>query len=198
MNRPDPHVHRPGAHAHRPDVHTPRPDLDVEVDLDGRLTDLLMLAARGLRGQLRPPAGCTPGEGAADDLPPHLVRALRVFAHSDGLRASELARHLRVAPRSATEMVDGLQERGLVTREPDPTDRRATLVRATSQAEAVLAEAAERRRDAGRAVFARLEEGDRRELARLLGLVVEAEEQTGQARGHRPGDPGDHPGASLR
>ena len=47
------------------------------------------------------------------------------------MRPGALAEHLRIAPRSATEVVDDLQERGLVERAPDPADRRATLVRLT-------------------------------------------------------------------
>jgi DNA-binding MarR family transcriptional regulator len=51
-----------------------------------------------------------------------------------------LAADLRVTPRTITALVDGLASTGFVTREPHPTDRRATLVtftgkgRATAQA----------------------------------------------------------------
>jgi DNA-binding MarR family transcriptional regulator len=51
-----------------------------------------------------------------------------------------LAADLRVTPRAITALVDGLAASGFVTREPHPSDRRATLVtftergRATAQA----------------------------------------------------------------
>ena len=43
-----------------------------------------------------------------------------------------LADALGVTPRNITGLVDGLVESGHVTREPHPTDRRATLVTPTS------------------------------------------------------------------
>lgn len=42
-----------------------------------------------------------------------------------------LADALSVAPRTVTSLVDALAETGFVTREPHPTDRRATLVTLT-------------------------------------------------------------------
>ncbi|SFT65433.1 DNA-binding transcriptional regulator, MarR family [Geodermatophilus amargosae] len=60
-----------------------------------------------------------------------------------------LADALGVSARNVTGLVDGLAEAGLVTREPHPTDRRATLVTLTPRAEALLTEMA-----AGRAGLA--------------------------------------------
>lgn len=45
----------------------------------------------------------------------------------------ELADALRVSPRTITGLIDGLVATGFVTREPHPTDRRATLVTFTEQ-----------------------------------------------------------------
>ena len=45
-------------------------------------------------------------------------------AHEGGIRSSELAALLHLAPRSATEVIDALESKGLVARSPDPTDRR--------------------------------------------------------------------------
>ena len=53
-----------------------------------------------------------------------------------------LAEALGVSARNVTGLVDGLAEAGLVTREPHPTDRRATLVTLTDRAERLLAEMA--------------------------------------------------------
>jgi DNA-binding MarR family transcriptional regulator len=67
---------------------------------------------------------------AEHDVTPSQVRAIRVLsAHDDGgVRSSELAQHLKIAPRSATEVVDALESKGLVTRTRDTEDRRAVLV----------------------------------------------------------------------
>jgi DNA-binding MarR family transcriptional regulator len=53
-----------------------------------------------------------------------------------------LADALKVSPRNVTGLVDGLVADGLVTREPHPTDRRATLVSLTGRGAATLAEMA--------------------------------------------------------
>jgi DNA-binding MarR family transcriptional regulator len=50
-----------------------------------------------------------------------------------------LADALGVSARNVTGLVDGLVEAGLVTREPHPTDRRATLVTPTARADELLA-----------------------------------------------------------
>ena len=52
----------------------------------------------------------------------------------DGLRMGELARRARLAKQTMTTMVRLMERDGLVTREPDPDDRRATLVLLTPRA----------------------------------------------------------------
>jgi DNA-binding MarR family transcriptional regulator len=53
------------------------------------------------------------------------LRSLRAIAASDGgMLTSILARHLRSAPPTVTRIVDGLVDRKLVERLPDPDDRR--------------------------------------------------------------------------
>jgi hypothetical protein len=50
------------------------------------------------------------------DVTPSQARALAVLRRGGAQRLGELAEHLRIAPRSATEVVDALAERGLVER----------------------------------------------------------------------------------
>ena len=71
----------------------------------------------------------------------HQARALTIIGrHSRGgeLRPSDLARRLGIAPRSATEVVDALQDKGLVQRTPSPTDRRATVLSVTPAGQDLL------------------------------------------------------------
>ena len=154
--------------------------------------ELLNQAVRSLRRNWAAELG-------AWDLSPHQARALRVIAESDGTRPSDLARALRIAPRSATEVVDDLAAKGLVRREPSPSDRRAVLVLLTDQGrdrflEEIfgLAEPAQdlvvMLTDQGRAVsdqvrrareanserfFARLSERDRADLGRILRRLMD-------------------------
>jgi DNA-binding MarR family transcriptional regulator len=109
------------------------------------------------------------------DISPSQARALRVLAHHDGARLSELAEHLHIAARSATEVVDGLEAKGLVQRRADPHDRRATLVALTSRG-AELNEAVGTARGAqAERLFDQLSATDRAHLGRILRkLTVES------------------------
>ena len=130
------------------------------------LGDLLMRAARTLRRRFG--AVLAPW-----DLSPHQARALRVVSAGDGVRLSELAEALRIAPRSATEVADGLQERGLVERAADPSDRRAVVLTATAAGRQVQREVDDARAADSAELFARLSAADRAELARILRSLTD-------------------------
>lgn len=99
---------------------------------------------------------------------PSQSRALNVLGRQEALRLNELAEQLRIAPRSATEVVDDLQARGLVERRSDPADRRATLVALTEPGrDALRAIEAARRAEADR-FFSDLSPDDRAQLSRIL------------------------------
>jgi DNA-binding MarR family transcriptional regulator len=130
------------------------------------LGDLLMRAARTLRRRFG--AVLAPW-----DLSPHQARALRVVGSGDGVRLSELAEALRIAPRSATEVADGLQERGLVERAADPTDRRAVVLTVTEAGRQVQREVDDARAADAQELFGRLSAADRAELARILRALTD-------------------------
>ena len=105
------------------------------------------------------------------DITPAHLRALRVLNRHGTMRLSAISDHLHIAPRTATEVVDALEDRDLVRRLADPGDRRATLVEVTEHGAEVLAEIrATRGPEAGR-VFARLSPADRAELASILSKL---------------------------
>ena len=104
------------------------------------------------------------------DITPAQLRALRMLRRHGIMRLSELSDRLRIAPRSATEVVDALEAQGLVQRRPDPGDRRATLVEVTDDGSGVLD--AIRGSEAER-VFGRLTPADRSHLARILRKLRE-------------------------
>ena len=102
------------------------------------------------------------------DITPSHLRALRVLSRRGMMRLSELSESLHIAPRSATEVVDALQARGLVQRRPDPGDRRATLVEVTERGAGVLDAIRAARGTETERAFGRLSETDRAQLARIL------------------------------
>jgi DNA-binding MarR family transcriptional regulator len=102
------------------------------------------------------------------DINPSQFRALRVLNHHGAIRLSDLSGRLHIAPRSATEVVDALESRGLVERRPDPSDRRATLAELTEHGTTVLGGIRAARGTEAERVFDRLSPADRDHLARIL------------------------------
>jgi len=105
-------------------------------------------------------------------LSPHQAIALRTAEAGDGDRVSDLAARLRIAPRSATEVVDTLEERGLVERCPAPQDRRAVLVRVTDAGRELADQVEQARHETQQAMFDRLDEGEQQELKQLLRTLI--------------------------
>jgi len=106
------------------------------------------------------------------DITPGQARALAVLSHHDEpVRLSDLADRLHIAPRSTTEVVDGLQERGLVERRPDPTDRRATLIAVTDEGVKVADAIRLARQADAEAFFGTLSPADRAHLGRILNQL---------------------------
>ncbi|WP_158564336.1 MarR family winged helix-turn-helix transcriptional regulator [Jiangella anatolica] len=132
----------------------------------GHIADLLTSANRRLRRASKDElerAGVTPSQW----------RVLRLLQRAGApLRVVDLARQLDVVPRSATSVVDLLEERGFVTRQPDPADRRAILVALTPSALELLA-ALRASRAAGVAQLVdRLTPGEQAEFVRLLTVLT--------------------------
>ena len=132
----------------------------------GELSELLMRVSRAQRRRWRDAL-------APWDRSPHQARALAVVCGRDGVRLSDLAEALRIAPRSATEVADGLQERGLVERTPDPGDRRAILLRPTGEGRRIRGEIGAARAADSSELFARLSPDDRTTLARILRALTD-------------------------
>jgi DNA-binding MarR family transcriptional regulator len=95
------------------------------------LTDLVFQVAGRLRAEFNATA-------AELDLPPAQALALANLRSPAPMR--ELAEWLACDASNVTGIVDGLERRGLVTRQPDPTDRRVKHL--------VLTEIGERKRAA--------------------------------------------------
>jgi DNA-binding MarR family transcriptional regulator len=127
------------------------------------LDELLVGAAGALRRRW--------ASGLGSDLTPHDARALHVVGHHGPTRLGLVAERLRISPRSVTDVVDRLEERGLVTRAPDPADRRAMTVSLTSRGEAVLARVDAARGEEAAEFFGVLTDDERSHLATLLARL---------------------------
>jgi DNA-binding MarR family transcriptional regulator len=104
--------------------------------------------------------------------------SLRVLSNLQLLgptRVGDLAHLERLTQPSMTSAVNRLEAEGLVAREPDETDARASLVRLTDAGEAELADF---RRRAAEAVLPKLEQLDAEERETLLRASVLLERLT--------------------
>jgi DNA-binding MarR family transcriptional regulator len=72
------------------------------------------------------------------------IAALGAVAHHSALTPGELAEHEKVQPPSMTRVIARLEEMGLLTRSPHPTDRRQVILSVTETGATLLKE--ERRR----------------------------------------------------
>ena len=91
----------------------------------------------------------------------------------DGLRIGELARRARLAKQTMTTMVRLLERDGLVSREHDPADGRAFLVRLTPRARRFRPVAEEVLRELDERVCSRLSANQRTALRAALREVID-------------------------
>ncbi|MCC9312182.1 MarR family transcriptional regulator [Kitasatospora sp. RB6PN24] len=115
------------------------------------------------------PYGLTPGQGRALRV---LERADRCEAPGRAIRLSELADRLNIAPRSATTVVDALEQAGLVERVPDPADRRAVGLVLTVAGRAAVERLAQVRQEVAQEYFSA---ADPAEVAVMLTVLRRAE-----------------------
>ena len=125
----------------------------------------LRLSATRLARRLRQESGA--------GLSPSQQSALAVIANHGPLTLGALAEHERVAPPSITKVVSKLESDGLVTRAPDPTDRRVCRVAISPTGEALLEESRRRKTAWLTARISQLDADGQRRLADALDVLDE-------------------------
>jgi DNA-binding MarR family transcriptional regulator len=106
------------------------------------------------------------------------VRSYAVLAlATDDTRPTQrdLSSYLRLDPSQVVALVDDLQSRGLITRRPDPADRRANIVVATDEGRALFARAQAAVQDAERNAHGEITDAEREQLTRLLQRIAYAD-----------------------
>lgn len=132
-------------------------DLDATMNILGRL-----LAAR--HGDMHLQCGL--------NMPQMLT--LRILAELGPTRVGELAVALGVKAPATSVIVESLVSTGLLGREGDPDDRRASLVHVTEQGSAQLAQAEAERREHMRRYISVLPPEDIRALVRVSRTLIDA------------------------
>jgi DNA-binding MarR family transcriptional regulator len=131
--------------------------------------DDFVRAAKRARARVEPDAALTPSQ---HDL---LVPLVEAGGAPLGLR--ELARAAGVSAPTATRMIDGLEGRGLVTRERAADDRRAVRIALTVEGREALDERRARMLARRRALFDQLSPSERRAAANVLARLAAAYEE---------------------
>ena len=129
-----------------------------------RLADRLHSAAIHLLRRVR-------REDEASGLSAARLSALSVIVYAGPLRISALARAEQVRTPTVTPIVAALERDGLIAREADASDGRASLVRATARGARVMHEGRGRRVALLAGELARLSRADRRTLEDAAGIL---------------------------
>jgi DNA-binding MarR family transcriptional regulator len=98
---------------------------------------------------------------------------LLVLWAQDGLTQAELARLVAIEPPTMVRTIERMVRDGLVTRTPDPDDRRATRIALTERGRLLRDELVPRAVAVNRATLARISEKDRRVVIRALRGLAE-------------------------
>ncbi len=142
--------------------------------------------ARSTRGDLRSVSGLADGlrpvvmrlsrrlrqvRVDGPDLTPGQLSAMATLARADDQPIGALAATEQVAAPSMTRVVNALEERGLVARTPDPTDRRQSLVSLTPSGRDLLLLLRRRRSEWLAKRIAELDADDKEVLRRAVGIL---------------------------
>lgn len=115
----------------------PRKNLVANLRSDAGLASALRVSLTRLNRRLR-------RQAAGHSLTPTQLATLAAVERHSGITPGELAEQEKVQPPSMTRVIAALEERGLVSRAPHPSDRRQVTVSVTDQGATLLKE--ERRR----------------------------------------------------
>jgi len=99
----------------------------------GELLEVVPIVMKEIRAQMR-------SRGSLELTIPQF-RVLNFVSRNRGCSLLEVADHLGLTSPSASTLVDALIERGLMTREEDPMDRRRVRLAVTSRGKAILEDA---------------------------------------------------------
>lgn len=101
----------------------------------------------------------------------HLA-TLRYVAEKKQPLMREIAQYLRVAPPSATSLVNTLVKQGEIQRITDEKDRRTVRLRVTAQGRKVLRDGTRRKHDLMRNIINNLSGRERIELKKILEKII--------------------------
>ncbi len=109
-----------------------------------------------------------------EDLTPHHYSALIALDQLGAMSQQQLSHLVGIDPRNAVPVIDQLQTRGLVARNPDPTDRRRHAVTLTATGRRLLTRLRRAAEEAEERLLTPLTTTERRTLHALLTKLFAA------------------------
>ena len=101
-------------------------------------------------------------------LSPQRLRILSSLYERGPRIMSELKEELGVTATNITALIDSLEKDGLVSREPHPSDRRATVIELSSKAKSELSLSCTEYKDRVAELFEDLSDSECREFSKVL------------------------------
>ncbi|MCJ2185288.1 MarR family winged helix-turn-helix transcriptional regulator [Novosphingobium beihaiensis] len=143
-----------------------RPDIDTQaMVLLGRLGEAAHVITRDRLNPLFASFGLQPGEF-------DVLATLRRSGAPYALTPTDLYEAAMISSGSMTNRLDRLEKAGLAARRPNPADKRGTLVSLTAEGIALIDRAIGAHAANLQSVVAGLDEGEQRELSRLLEKLL--------------------------
>ena len=105
------------------------------------------------------------------DLRPVDFSVLSLITHNPGITSRQLCTTLGILPPNLVGMINALEKRGLIQRQPHPRDRRAMALHLTSPGEKLMREAERAAAQLEADVSSRLSPAEARTLIRLLKKI---------------------------
>ena len=147
-----------------------RPDLDASpMGVIGRMARLAKHLDRSIQETVSE-FDLNPGEF-------DVLATLRRSGHPYQLSPTDLFKALMISSGTITHRIDRLERAELVTRIPDPSDRRGTLIALTDKGLSLIEQAVEAHVDNAHHMLSTLEESELKSLALLLRKLVLSFEQ---------------------
>ena len=142
-----------------------RPDLDHSpIGIVGRISRL----AREIEARLEPVYKAHGLEPGWHDV----IATLRRTGPDHRMRVSDFSGHLMLTSSGITKRLDKLEHAGLIRRDPDPGDRRGTLITLTPAGRELIDDLTAAHLANERRILDALSEPEQRELADLLRKLV--------------------------
>lgn len=98
-------------------------------------------------------------------------------SYDGGVRQKALGEELEISPAAVSELVSKLERDGYVTREIDPDDKRATLIKLTEKGKARAAELSDERNERFAKAFTALTAKEKDQMLKLLEKLNAEEDE---------------------